>query len=87
MRINDKNDSSIGIELIILKYLKLKKFKPDNHLLKLIEMHPDDLGFETTDEFDKKFVHDEDSSLLPAYVRYAVAIERTMQGKPYVLPA
>jgi len=81
MRLDDECDSSDGIELIISAYQRLKDLKPTNYLLSMVKIHPDNKGFDTTDEFHKTYFYDLDSIMLQGLVRYVLEIEKAIIEK------
>ncbi len=71
---------------VVDNYLALRDKDPSHGLLKLINLHCDEMGFNTTPGFITRCVRNTDKDMKGrGYARYGLALEDAIKGRPYKL--
>ncbi|MEK6872028.1 MAG: hypothetical protein AABX16_03950 [Nanoarchaeota archaeon] len=79
------SDTQAQLRMLMSAYLKLRQQNPHHELLSLVTVHNDEGGFDFTDEYRKKCIHDTDRYRVQGYARYTFALEDALSGIEYRL--
>lgn len=78
-------DISSELHMMMDAYKKLRARDPGNSLLTLVTVHPDEGGFDFTEEFSRRCVRETDQHTIHGYMRYTSALQAAIDGEPVLL--